>query len=675
MKRTAKYALMTALVSATVVPAIAQSDTPFPDTKENHWAYEAVTRLKADGILVGYPNGNFIGGRLATRYEMAVAINAAYMKLKTITGGLGKQIDEINTKITDLQNRKGEGVSDIDSIKSSLADIKDMVGGMKSYGEDITNLKKLTDKFEKDLVSIGVDVDDVKKGLDSLGKRVSALESHALPIHVYGSFDTFSANGYSTSGYYGVDQTGRPLGFGRGSSFGHPEGVGQDFTFMNEWMLGFKTTADTGAKADVQIVASNMLGGIYSSGLRYTFAQANGVGFGSQGVQIAGINYQEPIESLYVQKAVIGYDWTKCGITGAERVGRIPVQLGSYILQRPDFTPYFSNPRWDDGNYDIDGMMVAAKIGGIGAHLVAGRTSTATDTTGTLLQPMLAGRSYAAAGGVVPLGVTAPLNLVNQMFGLNVSVPIGRNGDDLSLNYLMLGSNTFATDASFTGSANRVNDYGADAHVTLGPIKAWGGYSKTDVYQNTHSLLTKNNSRATGYLGYDAAKWGVSAGYRYIEPYYGAPGAWGRIGMWFNPTDIEGLDACGHLDIMGFCTLKGTYEYYTGTGKVAGGLTTNDKIMRYTASLEHKLDAATSLNLGFEQDDWNLVGNTGKPHERWYTIGAKHDFSDKTSMSVSWLISDYNGQNQPGFTLFSGTPGGNTIARGGLITTQFTVKF
>ncbi|WP_201281472.1 S-layer homology domain-containing protein, partial [Staphylococcus aureus] len=69
MNRTVKYALSAALAAVFVVPAFAQSDTPFPDTKENHWAYEAVTRLKAEGILVGYPNGNFIGGRLATRYE------------------------------------------------------------------------------------------------------------------------------------------------------------------------------------------------------------------------------------------------------------------------------------------------------------------------------------------------------------------------------------------------------------------------------------------------------------------------------------------------------------------------------------------------------------------------------------------------------------------------------
>jgi hypothetical protein len=287
---------------------------------------------------------------------------------------------------------------------------------------------------------------------------------------------------------------------------------------------------------------------------------------------------------------------------------------------------------------------------------------------------MVAGSSYATASGIVPYGITAPLMAVNQLAGAHLWVPIGKSGD-VDLSYVLLDSNTFAADASFTGAANRIADYGGDANLKFGMIKVWGGYSRTDIYQNSHTLLTKNNSRATGYAGYEGDKWGVSAGYRYIEPYFGAPGYWGRIGNWWNPTDIEGVDAKAHFDVMSAFTLKGSFEYYTGTGKVAGGLTTNDKIYRYTADLEHKFGSATTVDLGFEENDWNLAGNTGKPHERWYNIGAKYDFSDKTSFSVLWQISDYNGQGQPGFALFPGTPAGGQVAKGGLITTQFSVKF
>ena len=682
MKRTVKYALSAVLFTAIVVPAIAQSDTPFPDTKDNHWAYEAVTRLKGAGILVGYPSGEFIGGRIATRYEMAVAINAAYSKFKFLTDGLGKNIDEINSKITDMIGRPVLQQSDVDALKAAMNDLKDQTDGMKSYSQDITNLKRLVDHFQTDLTSIGADVDGMKGFLSSIGKRVDALEAHRLPIDFYGSFNTFSLNGYSNDHTYGIDFNGRPLGFGRGSMLGYPVGVNQDFTFMNEWLLGFKTTNPTGAKADVQLVASNMLGGINSVGFRTTFVTGlgtSGVGFGSQGTPMAGVAYGEAGESLYVQKAVISYDWQCSGLSGTGRAGRIPIMLGSYILRRPDYTPYFSDPRWDDGNYDVDGFSVSARMGGVRTRVFAARTSSATDTSGTPIQPMVAGRSFATASGVIPYGVTAPFAVVDQMLGANVVIPIGKARDFVSLSYLLLDGNTFSTDASFTGASNRIADYGGDAHLTFGPLSAWGGYSRTDVYQNTHTLLTSNNQRATGYLGYDGDKWGVSAGYRYIEPYFGAPGYWGRIGAWWNPTDIEGLDANAHVDLGSMLSAKGSFEYYTGTGKVTGGLSKNDKITRWTAGLNYKVGSSCSLDLGVEEDDWNLVGNTGTPHERWYSIGASHAFSDKTSASVTWQISDYNGANQPGFSLFGGSPfygtGGSTLARGGLITTQFTVKF
>ena len=673
MNRTVKYALSAALSAVFVVPAFAQSDTPFPDTKENHWAYEAVTRLKAEGILVGYPNGNFIGGRLATRYEMAVAINAAYTKLKAITDGLAKQIEDINGKITELQARPTVSQADLDALKAALNDLKDQVSGMKSYGTDIADLKRLSEKFEKDLASLGVDVDDLKKGLAGLDKRVTALEKRKLPIDIMGSVTTVSMNGYSTSGNYGVDEAGRPNGFGRGSMVGHTVGADQDFTFLHEVAVGFKTTNETGAKAEATLVFGNTQGTGRFGGSGGAF---NPTGFAalSQSSPLSGVPYAEGIESVYLQKAFVSYDWQAAGISGSGKAGRIPLKLGSYILERPDFTPYYESKRWDDGNYDVDGFMVGGKIGGVGVHVFAARTGISTDTAGNPVQTMVAGSSYATASGIVPYGITAPLMPVSQLLGAHLWVPIGKTGD-VTLSYVLLDGNTFATDASFTGAANRIADYGGDANLKFGMIKVWGGYSRTDVYQNTHTLLTKNNARATGYAGYEGDKWGVSAGYRYIEPYFGAPGYWGRIGNWWNPTDIEGVDAAAHVDIMSDFTLKGTFEYYTGTGKVAGGLTTNDKITRFTVGLGHKFGSSTTVDLGYEENDWNLVGNTGKPHERWYNIGAKYDFSDKTSFSVLWQISDYNGQNQPGFSLFPGTPAGGQIAKGGLITTQFSVKF
>jgi len=46
----------------------------FPDTPENHWAYDYVAVVAGNGILEGYPSGRFDGSREMTRYEMAAVI-------------------------------------------------------------------------------------------------------------------------------------------------------------------------------------------------------------------------------------------------------------------------------------------------------------------------------------------------------------------------------------------------------------------------------------------------------------------------------------------------------------------------------------------------------------------------------------------------------------------------
>lgn len=52
----------------------------FPDVPENHWAYEAVSRLAGNGVIQGYEDGKYHGDRTMTRYEMAEIIYNALSK-------------------------------------------------------------------------------------------------------------------------------------------------------------------------------------------------------------------------------------------------------------------------------------------------------------------------------------------------------------------------------------------------------------------------------------------------------------------------------------------------------------------------------------------------------------------------------------------------------------------
>lgn len=51
----------------------------FPDVPSNHWAYEYVNKLHDLGIVEGYPDGNFDGNRMMTRYEFAAVVYRAIM--------------------------------------------------------------------------------------------------------------------------------------------------------------------------------------------------------------------------------------------------------------------------------------------------------------------------------------------------------------------------------------------------------------------------------------------------------------------------------------------------------------------------------------------------------------------------------------------------------------------
>lgn len=52
----------------------------FKDIPEGHWAKEAVEVLKGNGVLEGYPDGEFKGDREMTRYEYSQMLEKALTK-------------------------------------------------------------------------------------------------------------------------------------------------------------------------------------------------------------------------------------------------------------------------------------------------------------------------------------------------------------------------------------------------------------------------------------------------------------------------------------------------------------------------------------------------------------------------------------------------------------------
>ncbi len=163
MKRALRQ--LVAITGLSALCAVACAQDSFPDTPANHWAYESLSRLKKDGILAGYPDGLYRGGRVASRYELAAAVHAAYVNLKSQTESLQDQLQTLSTKLN-----SGSEVSskDLDNLREANARIQSGLLGLRESGTDLEDLKKLSTTFEKELTSMGVNVEAMKDDLSKL---------------------------------------------------------------------------------------------------------------------------------------------------------------------------------------------------------------------------------------------------------------------------------------------------------------------------------------------------------------------------------------------------------------------------------------------------------------------------------------------------------------------------
>ncbi|HVT12396.1 MAG TPA: S-layer homology domain-containing protein [Fimbriimonadaceae bacterium] len=690
MNRTFKYALSAALSALLIVPALAQDN--FPDVPDTHWAYKDLERMKAEGLLVGYPDGLFRGSRPASRYELAVACHAVWANLKGIVDGLNSQIADLNSKLANAATK-----ADLDSLRSQIDALTAEQNRIKN--EDIANLRKMADEFRSELTKLGADVDAMKKDLDDMKGKVDWLWQHKLPFDVSGDANFWMGSAYSRNvdgGGFGITVDGRPEGVKRDGS-GNPGGGTEDLTILHENALKIVSNNESGPTLKATMVMGNMMGGS-----NFLASTGPGLAFGDQSSVFPGIPFSEANESWYFQEFSVNFDTSILGLGFNAEVGRTGYKVSPYIFQRPDTTPYYANDRWDNGNWMIDGAVLGFHFGGAKLDVFGGRTGSQMDTGFGNIQPMFAGaagnpfspgmsvgrpRGFYRNNDFGNGGMTTGLS-IDQALGLNLSVPISHTGA-LNLAYLWLDSdNPLAVIGNSSGrDANRVNVYGGDLKFNFSNIDVTAGYSKADVMSGTHTLINKNNAAWYGALGYSASNWGVKAGYRRVEPQFGAPGDWGRIGIWWNPTDIKGWYGDFHYDLNKDIRLMANGGAYSGTNTTLNGVTglgTDDHLSHASVGIGYKMGGNHTLMLGYEGVWWDLKDRPGvgfiggKPTEQWFNIGWGVDLSARAKFSVLWQISQYDSKSVAEMGPFGFGPGGaagQTKAEGGLITTQLTFKF
>ena len=124
------------LLSASVAAGIAFNTglalaNPFADVPSDHWSYDALSQLAANGIIEGYGDNTFRGNQNVTRYEVAKMTAAAMAKINGRVDDSGKPV-------------MGEGISRADK---ALVD-------------------RLAAEFSDELVSLGVRVSELERNSD-----------------------------------------------------------------------------------------------------------------------------------------------------------------------------------------------------------------------------------------------------------------------------------------------------------------------------------------------------------------------------------------------------------------------------------------------------------------------------------------------------------------------------
>lgn len=127
-----KKSLVLAMAMALGVTASAYAANPFSDVPAGHWAYDSVAKLAASGVIDGYPDGQFDGDHLMTRYEMAQIVAKAMAKgaeVDMLAAEFADELDTLGVRVAVLE-KKQDNVKITGQVRYSYADYS---GDLKGY--------------------------------------------------------------------------------------------------------------------------------------------------------------------------------------------------------------------------------------------------------------------------------------------------------------------------------------------------------------------------------------------------------------------------------------------------------------------------------------------------------------------------------------------------------------
>ena len=202
--------LATVLAAACVLGATTAfaAPNPFSDVTPNDWAYQAVSQLAAEGVVEGYPDGEFKGQQNITRYEMAQMVARAMVKqdqlnaeqqaqLNRLADEFANELNSLGVRVSNLENRVGNvkvtGDARVRWVDDGDDDNFDMRARLQ-FNAKVAENTKVTARITSGNFGFDSDKEDPDLDLDRLYLDHELSDGLHLTAGRYG--EKFGATGY-----------------------------------------------------------------------------------------------------------------------------------------------------------------------------------------------------------------------------------------------------------------------------------------------------------------------------------------------------------------------------------------------------------------------------------------------------------------------------------------------
>jgi predicted porin/prefoldin subunit 5 len=617
------------------------------DVPPGHWAYQSIEQLVQLGIIEGYPDGTYRPNRTMTRAEFAQAIARAYRNIDERLRALDRRINEINRPQGDGQ----QPPTDTSGLQRQIEELRKQIDELKKLNEAIQTLQRLAQTFQQELAGLGVDVDTLKRDLASLRARVEALE---------GKEEKFKMSGDLTFGVYGTHNIDRKnvYTYNR-TTVG--SNILQTIAVPHELGLTFSGQINDEVTGSATFILGNYLPYVGGSGKSALTAFTGPYTIGNTDIVIWEAFVKAPIDLF----------GAKVDVT----VGRYPAKITPFTLQRikPDY--YLNFPRYGDGAFRVDGGALSFDFDTFRLNLWAAQVNQQSNNGVFNVLEFQNHNSTTSAPMEQMAGARLEFDAIRgEDTNLTVGATYYAAGIGPRRNLQFINTRTLALTTP-AGNINRVDVFGADIKAKFAGFNIGVEYAQSDFLRDTNRVLSKDNWALDANLGYNfGPNLGITAGYREVRPYFAAPGAWGRVGYLYNPSDLRGFYAGVNYTASEDLKINLTGAFLEGTGRVTNGYTTNDEVIQVLAGVDYRLSERLNVSLNYEGVFWKLgsVARSPKPVWNYLTLGVGYDLGENTALNVLYQIIDTDGKGAP--AAFRGGPATGKNS-GAVAATTLSVKF